>query len=157
MDTFYSRESKLVPAQISAGASRLALQLEPYGGPWQLRAGDSYLNGADLGPAESLSLSRDEPTTFAAVTDGTYGLQDLTRRAQTEWQPLPAGPVSSLQADGPDYVLVSWPRDAQPGEPPPAAPLLAHVLAEGRNPQLLTTFPAGTTSTSFAADVDTVP
>jgi hypothetical protein len=62
-----------------------------------------------------------------------------------------------LQAYGPDYVLVSRPKDAAPGEPAPPAPLLAHVLTEDADPQLITTFPSGTTSTSFAAGVDTAP
>ena len=67
--------------------------------------------------------------------------------------PLPAGPVSSIQALGDVFVLVSRPGT---GLSEPSPPLVAHVLAKDSDPKLLTTFPTGTTSTSFAADVDTV-
>ena len=70
--------------------------------------------------------------------------------------PSPLAPSRRVQALGDDFVLVSRPRDAAAGEPAPAAPLLAHLLTKGRDPQLLTTFPTGTTSTSFAAEVDAI-
>ena len=156
--SFYTRVSNLAPSQISAGTGGLAIQVEPYGGAWELRTtwepgtDGGYLNRGDLGPAESLALSYDAPTAFAGVTNGSFAIQDIRQRPeQIEWQRLPAGPVSSLLAYGPDYVLVSRPEDAAPGEPAPPAPLLAHVISEDAEPQLLTTFPAGTTSTSFAA------
>jgi hypothetical protein len=148
---FYTRVSDQVPAQISAGAGGLAVQLESYGGAWELRA-DGYLNRADLGPAESLSLSYDVPTAFAGVTNGWFAIQDLRQRPQQiQWERLPAGPVSSIQAAGSDYLLVSRPEGAAPGEPAPPEPLVVHVISKDAAPKLLTTFPAGTTSTSFAA------
>jgi hypothetical protein len=66
--------------------------------------------------------------------------------------PLPAGPVSSIQALGDDFVLVSRPEDAPASEPASPTPLYAHLLSKGSDPLLVTTFPTGTTSTSFAAE-----
>ncbi|HEX5017248.1 MAG TPA: hypothetical protein VFX15_06650 [Actinomycetes bacterium] len=148
---FYSQISKVVPSQISAGVTGLAVQLDPFGGSWEIRS-DDYLNQADLGPAESLSLSGAVPTAFAAVREGRYTIDDVAcDGCQVEWKQVPAGPVSSIQAFGSDYVLISRPENAAPGEPPPPTPLLAHVITADSAPRLLTTFPASTTSTSLAA------
>jgi hypothetical protein len=92
---------------------------------------------------------------LALTRDGRYVLEsESPLYPQVVSGPLPAGPVSSIQALGEDFALVSRPGT---GLSEPSPPLLAHQLAKGSDPQLLTTFPAGTTSTSFAADVDTVP
>jgi hypothetical protein len=101
-----------------------------------------------------LALSPTDPSAFALTRFGRYSIEsNSSTYPQMVSGQLPAGPVSSVQALGADgFVLVSRPKDAAPGEPAPAAPLLAHLLTQDGDPQLLTTFPAGTTSTSFAAD-----
>lgn len=144
-------ESDLAPAQISAGAAGLAAQLEP-NGAWGLVRPNGSL-GRSMGPAALLSLSWSDVQEFARVQDDAPAIETF---GGVHFVSFPAGPVASLQALGSDFVLVSWPRDAVPGEPPPPQPLFAHLLMKDDEAQLLTTFPAGTTSTSFAADVDTV-
>lgn len=157
IDTFYAQVSDLAPPQLSAGVGGLlAVQVEPSRGDWELRT-DDYLNRGAVGPAESLALSHEVPTTFAGVTNVGYAIQDFTVLTRlVQWQRLPAGPVSSIQAMHSDFVLVSRPLDAPPGEPPPPSPLVAHLLTPNAPPLAITTFPTGTTSTSFAADVDAI-
>jgi hypothetical protein len=151
MDTFYSRESKLAPAQISAGVADVAVQLEP-GGTWALLADDGSVS-TPLAAGDAFALSSRESAGFAVTRDGTYGIRAADESEERmSWSPLPDGPASALHAYGDDYLLVSRPESALPGEPAPPAQLLAHLLTEGRDPQVLTTFPAGTTSTSFAAN-----
>lgn len=144
-------ESDLAPAQISAGAAGLAAQLTP-NGDWSLVRPNGSV-GQSKGTATLLSLSWDDARAYARVRDDTFAKETA---GAVHFVSLQAGPVSSLHARGSDFVLVSWPTDAAPGEPPPPQPLFAHLLTQDDEPQLLTTFPAGTKSTSFAADVDTV-
>lgn len=154
--------SALVPSQISAGAAGLVVQLEPMlqptGGPWSLLSGSDDLTRTRA-HADALAASLDDPSAFALTRDGRYGLtSDSPLYPEKVSGPLPAGPVSSIQSLRSDvFVLVSRPEGAFAGEPAPPSRLLAHLLAKGSDPQLITTFPSGTTSTSFAAGVDTVP
>jgi hypothetical protein len=144
----------LAPAQISAGAAGLFMQMEPMGGSWSLLFG--FTGHPEAGfQADTLALSTQDRSALALTRDGRYVLEsESPLYPQVVSGPLPAGPVSSIQALGEDFALVSRPGT---GLSEPSPPLLAHQLAKGSDPQLLTTFPAGTTSTSFAADVDTVP
>lgn len=161
LDTFYSQISDLVPSQISAGAAGVMVQLEPMlqpiGGPWSLLTGSDDLTQTRA-HADTLAASPDDPSAFALTRDGRYGLGfERPMEKGMMWGPLPAGPVSSIQALGNDFVLVSRPHEAPAGEPAPPTQLYAHLLVKGRDPQLFTTFPAGTTSTSFAAGTGAAP
>jgi hypothetical protein len=154
-DSSYSQLSDIDPSQISVGAVGLMVQLEPMGGAWSLLVG-----GTDVVPtaqaADALAVSLGDPSASARTREGRYTIKsDSSMYPQVVSGPLPAGPVSSIQSLGADrFVVVSRPGT---GLTEPSPPLLAHVLAKGVDPELLTTFPPGTTSTSFAADVDTVP
>ena len=159
MDPVYSQTRTtldLVPAQISVGAAGFFMQMEPMGGSWSLVFG--YGNHPKAGfEADALALSSNDHSALALTRDGRYGLEsESALYPKVVSGPLPAGPVSSIQALGDDFVLVSHPKDAAAGEPAPPTALLAHLLTKGRDPQLLTTFPTGTTSTSFAAEADVI-
>jgi hypothetical protein len=155
IDPVYSQTTTtldLVPAQISVGAAGLFMQMEPMGGSWSLleNISDPPEDGFD---ADALALSSIDGSALALTRDGRYRLEsESDLYPQVVSGPLPAGPVSSIQALGDDFVLVSRPSAIPIDEPAPPSPLLAHLLTKGGDPLLVTTFPTGTTSTSFAAE-----
>ena len=117
LDTFYSQVADLAPAQISAGAGGVAVQLEP-GGTWHLLAVDAPV-GQPLVTGDAFALSSGGPSVFAVTRDGTYGIraEDASGENMAS-SPLPAGPVSSLHALR-GLRSLSRPESALPGEPPP--------------------------------------
>jgi hypothetical protein len=145
-------------AGLSWGPEGLALAIDAYGSEWWLvPAGDLLAQGAAPGwdrladDAVALALSADAPGSYLVADRGGYRLLSATG-IDAE---LSRGdsPLAFVQAARDGYLVVTWPAGAEPGEPPPPAPLDVRFVGYDGALADLTRLPAGTSSASFAASL----
>jgi hypothetical protein len=153
----------LAQSQISVGTGGYAMQTDVDNGQWLPGgiddSGWQVWDSQALPRADALAVGVDpsQPTayTFMAVDGDQYSVGELGQKEYpwNVWAPMPGGgPVASVHAAPGGFIAVTWPKNAEPGEPPPPAPLeVWYFDAAGAQVQL-STLPEGTDSASFAIE-----
>lgn len=146
---------------LSWGQAGLAIKFDQRGAEWwHVSPGTLQAQGAPMwkrlaDDVVALAFAEEDYRHFATADADSIRVWSGYGGAET-WL-LRGEHLAFLAALPGGFAVVTWPADAQPGEPPAASPLQVRVIDYFGRVSQLTRLPAGTSTASFAADLVAVP